>query len=185
MTAEKRMLGYLPNYWHEYPEIQEIMKVEGVEVDELSDESTVIYKDGFIMTACLTRVEEWEKWLGLPPTGTLDERRRAILAYFQVFVKCNEDSIKALVAMLYDDARAQVSFSDSTIRIKVVPLPENWQQISFPLIASQLERKKPCHISLHVERYYTTWGEIKDNFTNWGQVRLQLSWQYIVQFIPE
>lgn len=185
MTAEKRMLGYLPNYWHEYPEMQEIMNAEGSEIDELTEESQVIYRDGFIMTSCLTRVEEWEKWLNLPPTGTLDERRRAILAYFQVFAKCNEEYIKALVVMLYDNARSTVTFKDSVIHIKVLPLPENWEQVDFPLIASQLERKKPCHITLFVERVYSTWGDIKGNFTNWGQVRLQLSWQYIVQFIAE
>ena len=186
MNAEKRMMGYLPLYWHESAEMQQILRTQGVELDTLKEKIQSIYNDAFIMLASESRIAEWEKWLGLPPVGTLDERRRKVLSYFQVFVKLNEGVIKTLTATIYRGARAKVKFLDGTIRIVVIPLPENYTDTDFSLLAIQLEAKKPCHIGINTERYQATWGDINGSFITWKEAVTQRpTWRDILLHIPD
>lgn len=180
------MLNYLPPYWHENEEMRQILSVHEYELNEALTKSEIIIQDAFILTMSEDRVKQWEKALGLPPNGTLEERRMAVLGYFSVIAKLTEESIKAMAVRLYDGARAKITFEDSTIKVKVIPLPKNYEtQITFPLLRDWIYEKKPCHIALEVERYYTSWGEVKDNFTSWGKVVLQKTWQDIILFIPD
>lgn len=186
MDAEKRMMGYLPLYWHESAEMQQILRAQGAELDTLKEKIQSIYDDAFIMLASESRIAEWEKWLGLPPVGTLDERRRKVLSYFQVFVKLNEGVIKTLTATLYRGARAKVKFLDGVISIVVIPLPENYVDTDFSQLAVQLEPKKPCHIGIATARYQGTWGDINNSFATWKDAMTQRpTWQDILLHIPD
>ena len=186
MSAEKRMMGYLPPYWHDSAEMQQILKTEGAEIDTLNERIESIYLDAFIMSASESRIAEWEKWLKLPPAGTLDERRRRILSYFQVFVKLNEGVIKTLVAMLYRDARAKVVFSDGEIKIVIIPLPENYLDTDTTLLIEQLAPKKPCHIGVSASRFQCTWGDINREFDTWAEAKAKRpTWRDILLHVPE
>ena len=179
------MLNYLPPFWHENEEMRQILSVHEYEFNEALTESEIIIQDAFILTMSEDRVKQWEKALGLPPNGTLEERRMAVLGYFSVIAKLTEESIKAMAIRLYDGARARIKFEDSTIKVEVVPLPKNYEtQVAFPLLREWIYEKKPCHIALEVERYYTTWGEVKNDFSSWGKVVLQKTWQDVILFIP-
>lgn len=187
VLSAKRMMENLPPYWHEYEEMQELLKAMGVEIDNLTDGSEAIINDAFIMTMGENRIAEWEKWLKLPPTGTLEDRRMAILSYFAVISKMTRESIEVLVAQLYDDARAIVRFKNSTLKITIKPLPENdTDELDFQRLINQLELRKPCHITLNVDRYISTWGEVKQGFTSWGDVKnRRQNWQEVYDFILE
>ena len=186
MEAEKRMMGYLPPYWHESAEMKQILKTEGVEIDTLNERIKSIYFDAFIMTASEARISEWEKWLKLPPAGTLDERRRKVLSYFQVFVKLNEGAIKTLVAVLYRDARAKVSFKDGEIKIIIIPMPENYLDTDTDLLVKQLETKKPCHIGVSASRFQCTWGDINREFKTWAEAKSKRpTWRDIMLHVPD
>lgn len=187
VLSAKRMMGYLPQYWHDYDEMQQILKNQGLELDTLNDESEFVLTDAFIMTMGESRIEEWEKWLGLYPTGTLADRRMAILAYFAVISKLTRESIETLTASLYQGARAIVRFKDSVIKITIKPLPEHdTEEIDFSLLANQLERRKPCHIGYFLDRYISTWNEINLGFQTWGAVKgLRQNWQEVYDFILE
>lgn len=179
------MMNYLPQFWYENEEMKQILSVHEYEFNDALTESEIIIRDAFILTMSEDRVKQWEKALGLPPNGTLEERRMAVLGYFSVIAKLTEESIKAMAVRLYDGARARIKFEDSTIKVEVMPLPKNYEtQVTFPLLWNWIYEKKPCHIALEVERYYTTWGEVKNNFTSWGKVVLQKTWQDVILFIP-
>lgn len=186
MDAAKRMMGYLPPYWHESAEMLQILQAQGAELDTLEEKIQSIYNDAFIMLASESRIAEWEKRLGLPPVGTLDERRRKVLSYFQVFVKLNEGVIKTLTATLFRGAKAKVKFLDGTIYIEVIPLPENYTDTDFSLLATQLEAKKPCHIGINTKRYQATWGDINGSFATWQDAITQRpTWRDILLHIPD
>lgn len=186
VLSAERMLSYLPPYWHEYEEIIRILEAEGAELDDLDSESDYILTDAFILTMRESRVEEWEKWLGLPPTGTLDDRRQAILMYFAVIAKMTRESIQVLVSQLYNGARAEVVFKDSTVHITIKPLPEHDDEpIDFQLLLDQLKRRKPCHISLFTKRWYCSWGDIKNGFNTWQAIKdNRKNWQHVYDYIP-
>lgn len=186
MAMSDNMLSWLPPYWADSAEMLQILKADGIEIERIDGRTVEIYNDAFIMTSSAARIRQWEKRLNLPPTGTLDERRRKVLSYFQTLVKLNEESIKQIIATLYDGAAANVTFENSTIKIEVVPTPEHDDQTAFPLIAEALEPKKPCHIALYTARWYSSWKDIKEGFTNWQDVKFNRStWLAVLQYIPD
>ena len=187
VLSAKRMMEYLPPFWHEYAEMKQILQNEGAEIDSLDEDSQYILTDAFLYTMTERRIEEWESWLGLPPTGTLEERRLAILNYFAVISKMTKESIQVLVAQLYQGARAIVRFKDSTIKITIKPLPEHdTEEIEFELLINQLALRKPTHLPLFVDRYIGTWNEVKQGFTSWGVVKARrTNWQAVYDFILE
>lgn len=186
VLSAKSMMENLPPYWHEYEEMQELLKAMGVEIDDLTDDADAIITDSFILTMGESRIEEWEHWLKLPPNGTLDDRRMAILSYFAVISKMTRESIQTLVATLYSGARAEVVFKDSTISITIKPLPDHdADELDFQRLLDQLELRKPCHIALFTKRWYCTWGDIKNGFNTWQTLKDDRnSWQHVIEFIP-
>lgn len=168
----ERMKEMQPEYWYEYEEMQELLKALGVEIDDANTEGELVLTDAFIMTMEEDRVEEWEKWLGLPPNGTLEERRLAILDYFMVIAKLTRDAIKAIVSASCDGARAEVVFKESTIRVEIKPLPEHdIEEVNMDKVYRQLYTRKPCHISLTLTRFYCTWGDVKNGFNTWQALK--------------
>lgn len=185
VLSAKRMMEYLPPFWHEYAEMQQILQNEGLELDDLDDSSNCILNDAFILTMGESRIEEWEAWLKLPPNGTLDDRRMAILSYFAVIAKMTRESIEVLVASLYSNARAEVIFKNSTISITIKPLPNHdSDELDFQRLLDQLKLRKPCHITLFTERWYCTWGDIKNGFNSWQALKDdRTNWQHVIEFI--
>lgn len=185
VLSAKRMMEYLPPFWHEYAEMQQILQNEGLELDDLDDSSNCILNDAFILTMGESRIEEWEAWLKLPPNGTLDDRRMAILSYFAVIAKMTRESIEVLVASLYSNARAEVIFKNSTISITIKPLPDHdSDELDFQRLLDQLKLRKPCHITLFTERWYCTWGDIKNGFNSWQALKDdRTNWQHVIEFI--
>lgn len=183
----KEMMEHLPPYWHDVEEMQHILHSEGVEFELLTEEVKNILKDAYIMTASEKRISDWEKRLKLPPTGTLDDRRKAVLQYIANNSKLSSTVIKSLVASLYNNARSKVDFDDSTINVTVVPLPERFlDELDFSLLKNQLELRKPCHIGLHVERGYSKWGDVKDTIRTWGDVKNNFkNWEGVYLYIPK
>lgn len=168
----ERMRDMQPEYWYEYEEMQELLKALGLEIDDVNAEGELVLTDAFIMTMEEDRVEEWEKWLGLPPNGTLEERRLAILDYFMVIAKLTRDAIKTIVSASCDGARAEVVFKDSVLRVEVKPLPEHdTEEVDMAKVYKQLYTRKPCHISLTLTRWYGSWGDIKQGFNTWQALK--------------
>lgn len=182
----ERMMGYLPPYWHEVAEMKEILETEGVELDGLIPKGGKILLDAFIMTASESRIAEWEKWLKLAPSGTLEQRRMRVLQYFSVISKLSDQSIKTLVASLYNGARALNQFEDSTIKVTVVPLPERFMdELDFSLLIEQLNVRKPCHIGVTAERGYSDWGDVAETINSWGDVKTKFkNWEEVLMYIP-
>ena len=182
----KEMMDYLPQYWQDIEEMKYILHSQGIEFESLTEEVKNILNDAYILTASEKRISQWEKRLKLPPTGTLDERRMAVLRYIAMNSKLSGTLIKSLVASAYNNARAKVDFKDSTINVIVVPLPEHFlDELDFSILEDQLELRKPCHIGLHVERGYSKWGDVKDTIRTWGDVKNDFkNWEGVYLYIP-
>ena len=160
-----RLIGYLPDYWHKSEEMQEILESDGIEIEQLLNKARSIYGDSFILTASESRVKEWEQDLKIIPTGTLEQRRLMILSVLRGAGKLNEPKIKKIVNT-FTGGDAIVTFADSTINVQVLP-PNNGEVFLFPDIERSISPRKPAHIGLVVERFYSTWGDIKEQFSSW------------------
>ena len=166
--AAKRMMDYLPEYWHRSVEMQEILESDGLEIDRLLYAITRIYTDGFIMSASENRINEWEQRLKIIPTGTLEQRRMYVLSKLRGFGKLNEAKIKTIVRT-FTGGDSIVTFENSEINVKVLP-PNNGESYLFPDVERSIRPRKPAHLGLVVERYYSTWGDIKEGFGSWAEL---------------
>ena len=164
-TTAKRLIGYLPDSWHKSEEMQEILESDGIEIERLLNKARSIYGDSFILTASESRIKEWEQDLKIIPTGTLEQRRLMILSVLRGAGKLNEPKIKKIVNA-FTGGDAIVTFADSTINVQVLP-PNNGEVFLFPDIERSISPRKPAHIGLVVERFYSTWGDIKEQFSSW------------------
>lgn len=187
VLSAKRMRDYLPMYWFEFTEMNELLKAQGIELDSLDTEKSFILVDAFILEMREERIQEWERWLKLPPNGTLQDRRMAILNYFAVISKMTKQSIQATVAALYKGARANVVFEESTIKVTIIPLPEHYRdELDLSLLYKQLYERKPCHIALFSERYMDTWGDVNKWVGSWDELSTRCDdWQDVKIFIGE
>lgn len=183
----QRMRGYQPPFWVEYPEMQVILQAQGSVVDEIKTGRGEMMLDAFIMTMSEDRCKEWEKWLNLPPNGTLQDRRLAVLDFFNHLNKLTRSSIQTLVSQFYDGARSEVSAAHYTLRVIVKPRPGNdMVDLDLSLLEGQLEIRKPCHLTLDIQRWYCTWGDIKNNFSSWQNLKDRMpTWQHVKNFIPD
>ena len=168
-TTAKRMMNYLPDYWRKSAEMQEILESDGIEIAQLLNKARGIYGDSFILTASESRIKEWEQDLKLVPTGTLEQRRLMVLSVLRGAGKLNEAKIKGIVNA-FTGGDSIVTFADSTINVQVMP-PNNGEVFLFPDIERSINPRKPAHIGLVVERFYSTWGDIKEQFDSWEDVR--------------
>lgn len=184
----ERMMSYLPQYWHDNLEMQQILNSHGVELDEVNTKGDTIFTESFIMQCSESRIEEWETWLGIGHDGTLEERRLRIYSYFCVVSKLSKQSIQALVSLLYNGARAEVKLKDSIITMVITPLPEHYTDrlTDFSKLLNQLAVRKPCHLGLHAERFYCSWGDVKKGFNTWGSLNSKMpTWDNVTLFILE
>lgn len=181
-TTAKRLMGYLPDYWHKSPEMQEILESDGIEIEQLLNKARSIYGDSFILTASESRVKEWEEDLRIIPTGTLEQRRLMVLSVLRGAGKLNEAKIKGIVNA-FTGGDAIVAFADSTINVQVLP-PNNGEVYLFPDIERSISPRKPAHIGLVVERFYSTWGDIKEQFSSWEDLRTsKADWKAVYNHI--
>ena len=75
-----------------------------------------------------------------------------------------------------------VSFENSVINVKVLP-PNNGEVYRFPDVERALKPLVPAHLGLSVMRYYSTWGDIKNNFGSWDTVERSENWNEIKNYI--
>lgn len=167
-VAGDRMMKYLPEYWHVSPEMQAILEADGLEIDRLLNAILSIYTDGFILSASEARIKEWEQDLKIIPTGTLEQRRMFVLSKLRGAGKLNEAKIKTIVTT-FTGGDSIVTFENSEINVKVLP-PNNGETFLFPDIERSIKPRKPAHLGLVVERFYSTWGDIKNQFSSWADL---------------
>lgn len=162
----EKMMNFLPEYWHSNHDMIQILQTIADEIVLLHAKYQIIYTNAFILIASESRVREWEKDLKIQPIGSLYQRRLFILSKLRGNGKLNEVSIKSIVSSFTGGYDCIVTFSNSTITVRILP-PNNGEVFVFSDIIRTITPRKPAHLGLVVKRYYSTWGDIKDQFTSW------------------
>lgn len=182
-SGQIELMKYLPEYWHPNAEMQQIQQnTLNYSLYNLHNAYNVITTEAYIGTSNNARLTEWEHDLGITSSDTLEERRRNILSFFKRKGKLDEENIRLIVNNFANGADCIVEFIPSYIRILIRPRHEN--ETVFPKVESIINAKKPAHLGLYVERYYCTWGEVKDSFDTWNDVKNKGSWNDVRLFLP-
>lgn len=177
------LMRYVPHVYRKFDEFKPIMEAGDLELDLLYPAIESIFTDSIIMYCSEERLSEWEKALGIIPSGTVEERRYFLKAFMRGTGKLNEAKIKSIVEA-FTGGEAIVTFieKDSLIDVKVMP-PNNGEVFRFPDVERALKPLIPAHLQLSVTRFYSTWGDIKNNFADWNDVMQFKDWNEVKNWI--
>ena len=166
-----RMYNYYPEVIKVLKEYQALINALGFEIDFLKCRFTCAFNDAFLMTMGEDRIIEWENALAIIPNdlSTLADRRAVIMARLQGGFKLNTESINTISKTLTGNS-AESYFENSSIYVTIIT-SEGDRTLLFPAVEEELKRRIPAHIGLNVTRYYTSWGEIKDNIESWQSLK--------------
>ena len=177
------LMKYVPHVYRKFDEFKAIMGAGDMELDFLYPAIDSIFTDSIIMYCSEERLSEWEKALGIIPTGTLTERRYYVKAFLRGAGKLSEAKIKSIVeAFTGSDSKVTFIAVDSLIHVKVMH-PANGEVFRFPDVERALQPLIPAHLGLSVTRNYSTWGDIKNNFADWSAVMQFTDWNEVKNWI--
>ncbi len=177
------LIEYLPQYLQDIKEFNIIFDSEDIQLDILFPLIESIFNERLIMQCSEERLSQWEKALGATPKGTVEERRYFVKALLRGGGKLNENKIKSIVEA-FTNGDCIVTFESSIINVRVLP-PDNGEVYRFPDVERALQPLIPAHIGLNVMRYYSTWGDIRNNFSSWETVSKKASWGSVKDYISE
>lgn len=177
-----QLISYMPLYLRQSEVFKDLLKTAGIELDRLQDSTQVIIDDAYIYSASEARVVEWEKALRIIPAGTLAQRKSFIVSIIRGQGKLNEDRIKHIVNA-FTGGDALVSFANSTLLVRILA-PALGDVYLYPDVERSLKTKVSAHITLQVQRFYSTWADVKENYTSWADVANLKDWNTLKNYIP-
>lgn len=166
----KELKLYLPLIFQDIVELEELSKAETPLIQELEEKTNRVVDDAFMTTMSESRLAEWEKALGIPPsTDPLEQRRSVVLSRFRGTGKLNKTLINAMVNA-FTGGTSTVAFANGILTVKVAPPTSTFLDFSVSKLTEELAKRKPAHLLLNVELSYITWGQIKNNFSSWQDI---------------
>ena len=169
--AGTKMIGWYPTTVVAVDALRAVNDVVGHELDNARARGALLNNNAFLFWMDESRLAEWENALEIdvPENSTVEERRNVIIAKIRGQNKFNVSNIKSIVKT-FTGGDAEVTVANGVISVKVLP-PNNGQLYNQSALVWELKNKIPAHMQLNVERYYSTWGDVKNNETSWQSIR--------------
>ena len=169
--AGTKMIGWYPTTVVAVDALRAVNDVVGHELDNARARGALLNNNAFLCWMDESRLAEWENALEIdvPENSTVEERRNVIIAKIRGQNKFNVSNIKSIVKT-FTGGDAEVTVADGVISVKVLP-PNNGQLYNQSALVWELKNKIPAHMQLNIERYYSTWGDVKNNETSWQSIR--------------
>lgn len=177
-----QLIKYLPLFLQQPALFKTLFRSDGIEIDRLKDSIQIIIDDAYILSATEARVSSWEKALDIVPAGTVAQRKSFIISYLRGQGKLNEARIK-LIVNAFTGGDALVSFANSEILVRVLA-PDLGDVYLYPDVERSLKTKIPAHVGLTVQRYYSSWSDVKINYASWADVANLADWKTLKNYIP-
>ena len=156
MATDRFLINYLPQFMQEYLEMQEIMKVEQIDVDDLWTAFDNVFSDQFVMDATENGVSRYEKMLGISPKGTdtLDERKFRILAMMNQELPYTYRRLEQVLTNLCgeDGFSIVLNHNEYHVEIKLALGNKN----NYSEVVDVLRKMIPANMTQHVQIMYNT-----------------------------
>ena len=195
LSAERiiYLQDYVPTFMSETKELAELYDIENIEFDKLHAEIEKIKSDMFISTASIDSINRIENFMRIKGQGTLEQRKSYIMSLLQKGSKLSEKIIKDLtntitgsdcIVMFFSaDDLSNPEVGNSVLRIQVLS-PDNSKDYRYEDITKTIKPLVPAHIKLVVVKFFATWNDIKNNFTDWNTVKSMTDWEAVKSYIP-
>lgn len=181
----RRMLGYYPPVVQAIKEIESIVDCEYPEFESISAEKKRVTKDAYLLTMGEERITEWEQILGIKPLegSSTQDRRDNIIARIRGQGKLNSALISSIVNA-FTGGTAESYIRDSVLHVEITP-PKDNKTYQFTNVIRELSKVIPAHLGLEVVRKYATWGEVKESFTSWEDIKRLANWEELAAFVVD
>ncbi|WP_128894629.1 putative phage tail protein [Longirhabdus pacifica] len=189
---QKDLITYLPPYLHDVIEFNVLFDTEGLEIDQLQQHQEQALQDIFIVTASEGKITRLENFLKFKGEGTLEQRKTYLLSLLRKGQKLNGEAIKNVVHTVTGSKCVVTFFSadelnhphanEALLQVQVLS-PDNNVDYKYDDIQRALQPLVPAHIKLLVIKYFSTWEDIYDSFTDWETVKSITSWDALKNII--
>ncbi len=195
MFFKVNLIDYIPEFLHEVREFQLIMESESVELDKLTEGMKANLENSIISSMDEYSVLRYEKFLGVVGEGTLEQRRKYLIALITTNDKLSEKTIRAIVKTIMDsecyiDFFAGEDFQNPQpgqgfLRIRVLAPDASSTDYRFEDVARAILPLMPTHIKMKVEKFFTTWGDIALRYQDWGSINNSFTtWDDLKNYLP-
>lgn len=165
MATDRSLINYLPHYEQPYLEIEEIMKAEQPEIDDLWSSVEKALADQYILDATEYGVKRWETMLLISPkdTDTLDERKFRILTRLNQELPYTLTKLKEVLVNLCgaDGFFIEMNAAEYHIQVKLALGNEN----NYQDVVDLLKKMIPANMTQVVQIMYNT-HELLAQFTH-------------------
>lgn len=189
-------LVYLQNLVPEYiaaiSEFNTVYNIENIELDKLYASIEKIKADAFISTGSNDAISRREKFIGIKPEGTLEQRKNYLKSLNSRGNKLNETTIRSIAnAISGSDCIVKFFGSDDVTNpeegyglLRVQVLSPDGRNYRYEDIERALKLLIPAHIKLVVIKYFALWDDVKINFADWNTVKSFSKWVTVKNYIP-
>ena len=187
------LLDCLPEYLQDINEFKLIMEAESRRFNELYFTNNKMLNMQFVDSMDIQTISRYEKFLGIIGEGTLEQRRAYIKALYGKGDKLSESSIKAIVRSI-TGGKALVKFfcgdealnpnpGQGTLKVEVLS-PDPEVDYKFDDIIRAIAPYMPAHLKLNLIKYFSTWGDISEAYSDWNSIKQASNWKEIYNYIP-
>lgn len=196
MFFKVNLIDYIPEFLQEIREFQLIMESESVELNRLTEGMKKNLENSLITTMDEESISRYEKFLGVAPEGTLEQRRKYLLTLIVNRDKLSEKTIRSIVHTImtsecYIRFFAGDDFQNPNpgqgfLRIRVLAPDASVDDYRFEDVARAIFPLMPAHIKLKVEKFFTTWGDLALRFNSWNDIKTNFnSWGNVKDYLPD
>lgn len=110
--TKEELLSFYPHFYRNVKEIVAINESMATELDKIMDYGQMVLNDSNLTTASESVIEFFEKLIGIKRSSlrTLEERRRLVLVYYNIFGKVSASKLKNAISY-YTQEDVAVSFN--------------------------------------------------------------------------
>lgn len=110
--TKEELLSFYPHFYRNVKEIVAINESMATELDKIMDYGQMVLNDSNLTTASESVIEFFEKLIGIKRSSlrTLEERRRLVLVYYNMFGKASASKLKNAISY-YTQEDVAVSFN--------------------------------------------------------------------------
>lgn len=194
VSADKivRLQELVPDYIASIREFNIIYDVENLELDKLYASIEQIKANVNISTSTNDTITRIEKYIGIRPHGTLEQRKNYIKSLYSRGTKLNEQTIKSITQTIAGADCIINFFSENELSnpepghalLRVQVLSPDGRDYRYEDIERTLKTLIPAHLKLTVIKYFSIWGDITSNFSDWNSVKALDRWGTVNKYIP-
>lgn len=176
MKREVDLLSYIPDFLKEYKEMQVLQQVIQPEVQQMEDETEVLFRNQFLTSADVRGIKRFENMLEMPSISndTLANRRFRVLSKWNRMIPYTKVTLRQKLAVLCEEDGYTLEILPNKAVIVRVELKskQNLEEVR-----KMLEEFVPCSMTIDLDLLYNQ-HELLHKFTHkqlgawtYGQIR--------------